>query len=525
MGAGLWGEAGTDSRPGGGEWDEEVVLPDSYLPAGFYRDKSSDGYYIISSPSGDGAGGKESPYRINISAWISNRELSAEPGDKNCPIGSGHFKALRPLRVGEARGHWSVVSATASGLDANCVFKSGAVVAGIFLRAKATGWNGRAPTIPRPTEHEVFETLQKFVDAHARYIRDRGWMTAPRVPPSMAGANQGTPVQSPAPRPDVTADPPADVGRSPDAEIPVGVDNPTVPGASAIVGAGTLAAGAVTALGAGLMMLGMGVGPREVLEGAREWFGGGGQAAEAGDEMLPRQLAVAERIRREGWTDVSSQEQDLLRASPEWLREAVKRGLPAQAVDQYRWGTLRGEYLTCGAKVIQSGCDVAIGVLSTANPALGIHYTYWKNVLGSVSEGVADYSYGKNEKGLFRNAGEGLFRGTARAGVEIAVDAAAGHLMAGGAGRFAVDPNTISAGAFAAREAAEEVAGGYFAGQAGKYAVDAATGGYLGTTSPVEKATLDAVTRGISDLAGSLGRGGPVPPAPRLPHEAHNLTY
>jgi hypothetical protein len=291
------------------------------------------------------------------------------------------------------------------------------------------------------------------------------------------------------------------------------------------VSLGVAAVGALTALGAGLMMLGMGVGPREVIEGAREWFGGGGRAAEAGDEMLPRQLAVAERIRQEGWKDVSSQEQDLLRASPEWLREAVKRGLPAQAVDPYRWGTLRGEYLTCGAKVIQSGCDVAIGVLSTANPAFGIHYTYWKNVLGSVSEGVADYSYGKNEKGLLRNAGEGLIRGTARAGVEIAVDAVAGKVLAPGAGRFEVDPNQIAAGAFAAREAAGEVAGGYFAGQAGKYAVDAATGGYLGTTSPVEKATLDAVTGGISDLAGSGGRGGPVPIAPRLPHMAQDLMY
>ncbi len=132
MGAGWCGGAGKDSYSGGGEWEEAVVLPDSYFPAGFYRDKASDGYYIISSPSGDGAGGKESPYRINISAWISSREMSAEPGDRNCPIGSGHFKALRPLRVGEARGYWSVVSATPFDLDANCVFKSGAVVAGFW---------------------------------------------------------------------------------------------------------------------------------------------------------------------------------------------------------------------------------------------------------------------------------------------------------------------------------------------------------------------------------------------------------
>ncbi len=497
---------------GRGLWMREFRLPDAYLPAGFVRQPSNKHWVVKPVDPSDVEPAYTHQYAIQPHAYVSNKRLSPNPGHEDCPMGFGPgYKPFAPRKVGGVDGFWSQVFQSESRNQFNFIFKIGSCVVGLYVDAGEASMIKGNTRFPKPTEGEILSVVGQFVAAYERYITDQGWLNVRGPAGSAAGAPDGAPG-----------------GGLGDGAGESGVpgDGSWMGGAAgvALTSMGTVAAAAVTALGAGLMMLGMGVGPRDVIDGAREWFGGGGQAAEVGDEMLPRQLAVAERIRREGWADVSSQEQDLLRASPKWLREAVQSGLPAQTVDQYRWGTLSGEYLTCGGKVIQSGCDVAIGVLSTANPAFGIHYTYWKNVLGSISEGAADHRWGKNEKGLLRNVGEGLIRGTARAGVEIAVDAATGHLMAGGAGRFEVDPNTISAGAFAAKEAAGEVAGAYFAGQGGKYAVDVASGGYLGTTSPVEKATLDAVTGTMSDLAGSGGRGGAVPAAPRLPHMAQNLV-
>jgi hypothetical protein len=288
------------------------------------------------------------------------------------------------------------------------------------------------------------------------------------------------------------------------------------------VSLGTVAAGALTALGAGLMMLGMGVSPRDVIDGARDLLGGGA-AADAKAEVVAReplteeQRGAAARIWTEGWSDVSAQEQELLRTSPEWLREALGAKLPAQTIEGYR-RTSREEwadYLVPGLKWAQSGCDFMVGMFSTVNPAFGIKYTMCKNVAGGVSEGVYDWAWGKNDSGLVRNVYEGFTRGGVRGGVEIAVDAAAGKAIS----------NPVTA---------------YLAGQVGKYAVGAVgdvaidwttpvghkerplrAEGFYDTTSPIERDVIEFVLSPTKWLPA----GGPPPaPAPRLPHMAQNLV-
>ena len=282
-----------------------------------------------------------------------------------------------------------------------------------------------------PTEAEVLAVAAQWVAAMKRWASDRGLdlyesrrgVSRGRPTPGSGGglAPTGVPIEKTPP------------GATPDfLDDVVGVRTPL-----ASLSVGVAVAGGLTALATGVMMFGLGVTPREVFDGVRELLGGGATTGgmKETDDALRVQRAVAARIQREGWKDVTSQEQHLLRDSPEWLRAAVKRGLPAERVDPYRWGWR--EYTTGGLMV----------------------------------------------------------------------------------GKFAVDPNALSAGAFGVREVVKETTGSYFAGQGGKYVMDRATDGFVATTSPAEKAILD--------FAGSIGGGGAGAgtTAPPVSYMANNAVY
>jgi hypothetical protein len=263
-----------------------------------------------------------------------------------------------------------------------------------------------------------------------------------------------------------------------------------------VVAAGSVAAGGVAAIGAGLLLLGSGVGPRDVIDGVREMFGREAAVAPPAadeDDVLRLQRAVADRIKREGWDDVTSQEYGLLREAPRALRDELRAGIVAREIEGYQ--RVWEDHVTARLKVAQSAVDFAAGMCSTANPAFGIHYTYYKNVAGGLSEGAGDWWRGRNDKGLLLNLNEGLVHGTLRAGAEIAVDAAAGGLV----------HNPI---------------GAYFVGQAGKYVVGQATAGFLETTSPLEKNALDAAVGAVS----SLPPASPAAASP-MPYMAHHEVY
>lgn len=516
-------------------WDREVRLPDAYLPGGFVRDKSTSSSWMIFS--GDGGGDNDTTYRISTTAWVSNYELSPKPGDENCPFGPGLFRELRPIRFGESQGYWSVQQIQATYLDASCIFKSGPLVGYISLHSKATGWNGRAPKVPRPSEQQVLETLQKFVAAYAQYVRDQKWTIASRVPPSQMTADE-----SPRrPAPTALPDGPVHPGKSPDRiqpDVPMTLDEDS--GSLGLPELGTVAVGALTALGAGIMMLGMGVSPRDVIEGAVGLFGGGAtEPAPVIEPLTEAQRGAAARIWNEGWKDVTPWEQELIRTSPEWLRETLKARLPAETIEGYRrgWKEDVAAVATPVLKVTQSGCDLAVGAFSKVSPGFGVSYTMFKNMAGGISEGVHDWWWGSNDKGLFRNVTEGFTRGGIKGGVEMAVDFAAGKLLGKVGGDYAIDPNYVGATQFPWKQALADVAPEYFGGQAAKYAVgaagDAATDylfppgsegrllraeGFFDTTSPVEKDMLDALLK-PENWPRAEG-----PPAPPLPYMAQNVV-
>jgi hypothetical protein len=512
--------------------DREIRLPDSYLPEGFIRDKSSSSSRMIFSA--DGGGNDNTTYSINTTAWVSNQELSSRPGDENCPFGPGLFKELRPIRFGEAQGYWSVEQVQSTYLDVSCIFKSGPLVGYLCLHAKATHWNGRSPTVPRPSEGQVIETLNKFVAAYSGYVRDQKWMTASRVPPTQTTSDEARPQQPPEVIADGSLPPVSGIERASQG----GPDRD--PETVSVFAVGSVAVGALTALGAGLMMLGMGVTPGDVIDGTRELFGGGPAPEAAPREPLTEeQRGAAVRIWTEGWENVSAQEQELLRTSPEWLREAIKGKLPTETVEGYRrgWKEDVAGVVTPVLKVAQSGCDLAVGIFSKVSPGFGVSYTMFKNMAGGMSEGVHDWWGGRNDKGLVRNVAEGLTRGGIKGGVETAVDFTAGKLLGHAGSKYAMDPNYVGAWQFPWKQALVDVAPEYFGGQVGKYAVGAAgdaavdwtdppgskhrplrAEGFFDTTSPVEKDLMDGL------LAPETWATSPVRPVPRQPYMAQNLV-
>ncbi|HPA20637.1 MAG TPA: hypothetical protein PLU30_23005 [Verrucomicrobiae bacterium] len=485
-------------------WDREVRLPDSYLPGGFIRDKSNSSSRTIFSA--DGGGNEHTTYTINTTAWVSNQELSPKPGDGNCPFGPGLFKELRPIRFGEAQGYWSVEQIQSSYLDVSCIFKSGPLVGYLCLHSKATHWNGRAPTVPRPSEGQVLETLQKFVEAYSKYVRDQKWTTAPRVPPTHSTADGGRSRQPPA----VAADEPVPPAANPERVIPGGLDGDleTVP----VFAVGSVAVGILTALGAGLMMLGTGVNPRDIIGGAMELFDGTSSPATAVEPLTVEQRGTAAKILGQGWQNVSPEELEALRTSPKWLKEAMKQTVPAVAIEGYQPSLWR-EGATAGLKAAQTYIDAAVGIFSatTGNLPMAVHYTYWKNTLGGTSEGVADWVWGKNDRGLIRNVAEGFARGGIKGGVELAVDLATGKAIHNPVVEYA--PGQV---------------GKYAVGAAGDVAVDALdppgtkgrplrAEGFFDTTSPLEKDALDALLSPGNDSGGMS--------VPSLPYMAQNLIY
>lgn len=497
--------AGETTSSSGERWDREVRLPDSYLPGGFIRDKSTSSSRDIFST--DGGGGRDSTYRINTTAWVSNWELSPKPGDGNCPFGPGLFKELRPIRFGEAHGYWSVEQIQSSYLDVSCIFKSGPLVGYLCLHSEATHWNGRAPTVPRPSEGQVIETLGKFVAAYAGYVRDQKWMTASRVPPTQMTSDEARPQQPPAVvAPGEPLQPASNIERA----IPYGLDgdSETVP----VFAVGSVAVGILTALGAGIMMLGMGVNPRDIIGGAMELFDGTSSPATAVEPLTVEQRGTAAKILGQGWQNVSPEELEALRTSPKWLKEAMKQTVPAVAIEGYQPSLWR-EGATAGLKAAQTYIDAAVGIFSaaTGNLPMAVHYTYWKNMLGGTSEGVADWVWGKNDRGLIRNVAEGFTRGSIKGGVELAVDLATGKAI----------HNPVV-------EYAAGQVGKYAVGAAGDVAVDALdppgtkgrplrAEGFFDTTSPLEKDALDALFSPGNDSGGMS--------VPSLPYMAQNLIY
>ena len=389
--------------------------------------------------------------------------------------------------------------------------------------------NGKWAIIrPTPTGEELVDIAGKFVAAIDAYARSQGWVDGKVQPGTIRVADSGQPMPPTAST--ETGAPTADATSPPDTGIAAD---------AAAVSLGTVAAGALTALGAGLMMLGMGVSPWDVIEGARELFGGASPEAVAREAPTEEQRGAAARIWTEGWTDVTSQEQELIRTSPEWLRGALKARFPAQAIEGYQrsWKEDVAGVVTPVLKVAQSGCDLAVGVFSKVSPGFGVSYTMFKNMAGGISEGVHDWWWGSNDKGLVRNVTEGFTRGGLKGGVETAVDLAAGKLLGHVGGKYAMDPNNVGWKEFPWREALADVTPEYFAGQAGKYgvgrvgdmAVDAMdppsskgrplrAEGFFDTTSPLEKDALDCLFKGESGL------GAPVPQAARLPYLAQNLV-
>lgn len=352
---------------------------------------------------------------------------------------------------------------------------------------------------PVPTGEELVSIARKFVIAIDAYARSQGWVDGKGQPGPTKLAETGQPMPPPTASTETGA-PTLDMA---DSVMDAGV---------AAVSLGTVVAGALTALGAGLMMVGMGVSPGEVIDAARGMFGGASDAAVAVEPLTVEQRGAAARILAEGWEKVSPEELELLRTSPEWLRVAMKQTVPAITIEGYEKSLWR-EGATAGLKAAQSYADAAVGIFSSAtgNLPMAVHYTYWKNMLGGTSEGVADWVWGNNDRGLIRNVGEGFSRGSIKAGVELAVDFAAGKAIA----------NPV------AEYAAGQVAK-YAVGAVGDVAVDALdppgskgrplrAEGFFDTTSPLEKDALDALLNPGHESGGMS--------APPLPYMAQPMVY
>lgn len=354
---------------------------------------------------------------------------------------------------------------------------------------------------PTPTGDELVAIARQFVAAIDAYAKSQGWVDGnmPAAPTKVADSSQAIP----------TAVPTENI--APTANIEGAHDPATEAGVA--VSLGTAAVGAVTLLGAGVMMLGMGVSPRDVIEGAMELFGGGAtDPVPVIEPLTEAQREAAVDVLSRDWENVSPEELELLRTSPKWLKEAMQQTVPAVTIEEYQKSLWR-EGAVAGLKAAQTYIDAAVGIFSSAtgNLPMAVHYTYWKNMLGGTSEGVADWVWGRNDRGLVRNVAEGFTRGSIKGGVELAVDFAAGKAIS----------NPVAE---------------YAAGQVGKYAVgaagDAATDGlsppgsvgrplraegFFDTTSPVEKDILDALLKPEHESGGMS--------APPLPYMAQSMVY
>ena len=534
LGSTLFAEDDSFSDLGRGQWIMEFRLPDAYMPRGFVRDPNNR-HWVVKTVDPDGAHRPHChQYAVQPHAWVSNKRLSANPNAQDCPMGFGGAGEFVQRDVAGVSGFWRRVYQSQTRFQFNFMFQIGSCVAGFYMDAsEATPVKGNS-RFPLPSEQEIWGVVAQFVEGYRRYINDKGWTYLEGKSPSVVGvAPPANAVQS------------SGIATVPGVPVPDagGMSDSGFDGSVAVVSLGTVAAGALTLLGAGLMMLGMGVSPRDVIDGAQELLGGGEAAgakaeAVAREPLTEEQRGAAVRIWTEGWENVSSQEQELLRTSPEWLREAIKGKLPTETVEGYRrgWKEDVAGVVTPVLKVAQSGCDLAVGVFSKVSPGFGVSYTMFKNMAGGMSEGVHDWWWGSNDKGLVRNVAEGFTRGGLKGGVETAVDLAAGKLLGHVGGKYAMDPNNVGWKEFPWREALADVAPEYFAGQAGKYAVGAAgdaavdwtdppgskhrplrAEGFFDTTSPVEKDILDALLKPAHESGGMS--------APPLPYVAQPMVY
>jgi hypothetical protein len=162
-----------------GAWMRQFKLPDEYLPAGFKRD-SRNQHWIHQSVD---PGGAEDPYcrrySVQPNSYVSNRKLSAKPGDPKCPIGYGDADKFSKFTIGSWTGYRRIVFRNEDHYQFNALFKVGSAVVSFYIDAGAAQAKApKSPKIPCPSEAEIMQTLELFLNSYARYIKAKGWMNA-----------------------------------------------------------------------------------------------------------------------------------------------------------------------------------------------------------------------------------------------------------------------------------------------------------------------------------------------------------
>ena len=162
-----------------GAWMRQFKLPDEYLPQGFKRDSKNQHWIIQSVDPGGAEDDYCRRYSVQPNSYVSNRELSAKPGDPKCPYGYSDAEKFSKFTVGNWTGYRRIVFRNEDRYQFNASFKVGSAVVGFYIDAGAAHAKApRSPTIPRPSEAEIMQTLEALVNSYARYIQDKGWMNA-----------------------------------------------------------------------------------------------------------------------------------------------------------------------------------------------------------------------------------------------------------------------------------------------------------------------------------------------------------
>jgi hypothetical protein len=261
---------------GNGGWTKGFILPDAYLPPGFQRQPSNRHWVIKTVDPGGADLSYTHTFSVMANSYVSNRPLSANPLDDSCPYGFNDAKEreFQPRTINGVKGYWCMGFESQTEFQFNFLFPVGSAVVHFYVAASEGHFIKGNASVPRPSEAEILAVVGQFIQSYTRYVKDQGWMNLVDAP-SPGGTDKTEPSASPGLPPMIGTEStglPLPGEESSHLWLQLPGDSFSTDRYLAVTTLTTLATAGLTALGAGLMMLGTGVKPGEVIDGVKELF-------------------------------------------------------------------------------------------------------------------------------------------------------------------------------------------------------------------------------------------------------------